>query len=249
MIEYKIVIPTYNRQKELEEKTLSLLKKCQIPSENIYIFVANEEEKLSYESSLSPYYKEIIIGVKGIAEQRMFITDYFPEGTKIVSMDDDLSKLSTISEGKLEEVFNFGEIIEQGFSECEKHNCNLWGISPIGNPFYMRKEVSTNLKFCIGHLFGYINDKSLKTVGKGVKSDYEFTIISWLKYGKVIRLNHICAKTKMYAKGGIGSKADRMNDNLVAVQYLLNKYPKLVIENKLKPGEIRLNWKAKHAQF
>ena len=42
----KIVIPTYNRSNKFE--TILFLKKNNVPIENIYIFLANEEEKKIY---------------------------------------------------------------------------------------------------------------------------------------------------------------------------------------------------------
>ena len=42
----KIVIPTYDRSDRFE--TLSFLKNNNVPIENIYIFLANEEEKGKY---------------------------------------------------------------------------------------------------------------------------------------------------------------------------------------------------------
>ena len=64
MIDYKIVVPTYQRYTFVKEKTLSFLERQNIPKENIYIFVANKEEEKKYLEELRGY--KIIVGRKGI---------------------------------------------------------------------------------------------------------------------------------------------------------------------------------------
>ena len=75
----KIVIPSYNRDRI---QTLDHLKNY-----DVYIFVVEEE----YDKYLSLYPEHnIIVGVKGIMNQRNFITDYFDDGEILVCMDDDI---------------------------------------------------------------------------------------------------------------------------------------------------------------
>jgi len=94
MSDIKFVIPTYNRYEEIQSKTLTTLKEGGVPSEQIYIFVANEEEKEKYEKSTdNTYYNEIIVGELGIRQQRIFISKYFPVGERICSMDDDVEQV------------------------------------------------------------------------------------------------------------------------------------------------------------
>ena len=87
-------IPSYNRPFELKLKTLATLKRHGIDKENIWVFVANQEEYNRYEEKLDPdTYKEIKIGEKGIRNQRKYISQFFEEGIHIVSMDDDIEEL------------------------------------------------------------------------------------------------------------------------------------------------------------
>ena len=53
--DYTIVIPSYKRQKILQEKTLTTLKKYKIPKESIYVFVANQEEYDIYKEFLASH--------------------------------------------------------------------------------------------------------------------------------------------------------------------------------------------------
>ena len=55
---YKIAIPSYKRVDVFANKTLAYLKKTNISLDNVYLFVANEEEKRNYS----------ILGLKNIME-------------------------------------------------------------------------------------------------------------------------------------------------------------------------------------
>jgi hypothetical protein len=75
------------------------------------------------------------------------------------------------------------------------------------------------------------------------KEDYELSIENFLRDHKVIRFNRVCIKFKMYSKnGGIGkSQEERLQDNVRAAQWLLQKYPKWVKLNARRQGEVLLN--------
>jgi hypothetical protein len=88
---YIIVIPSYNRADLLNRKTLKVLNEYHIPRDVIYVFVANKEEEEIYKKTLNPdYYGHLIVGVKGLKNQRNFISSYFKEGQEILNLDDDI---------------------------------------------------------------------------------------------------------------------------------------------------------------
>ena len=98
---YVVAIPSYNRAEIIAKKTLEMLRKGRVPSSQIYIFVANETEHRAYTNAVpKELYGKIVIGVKGITKQRRFIVKYFAEGTKIVSMDDDVEKFLRLTPGE-----------------------------------------------------------------------------------------------------------------------------------------------------
>ena len=91
---YIIVIPSYNRVDIIQVKTLALLRRHGISSTKINIFVANQEEYDLYNKTINKQlYNKLIIGVIGLKNQRNFIMKYYPEGTHIVQMDDDLDNI------------------------------------------------------------------------------------------------------------------------------------------------------------
>ena len=97
MTDYVIAIPSYKRADTLNKKTLNLLKKTDIQhKEKVYIFVADEDEYEIYKAKINPAdYHSLIIGRHTLKAQRNFILEYFPLGTKIMNLDDDLYDLQS----------------------------------------------------------------------------------------------------------------------------------------------------------
>lgn len=219
---YIVVIPSYKRAQLLKEKTMKTLIEGHVNPKNIYIFVANQEEKLEY-VKIFPNIK-VIVGVPGITAQRKFIINYFPENKEIVSIDDDVSALITC-DGT---ITNIDVFFKKAFKDLHDHKLKLWGVYPTPNPFYMKgaKPVTTSLKFIIGTLHGFINDHSIKTSDIKEKEDVEYSILHYQKYKGVLRYNHVSMKTKFKNPlGGLGGIEKRFQDNKDAAEYLHEKYP------------------------
>ena len=244
---YKIAIPTYQRSSELVQKTLKTLNDGGVSKDIIYIFLANEEEKKIYEEVVpKDLYNELIIGIKGIANQRNFIRNYFEIGENIVSIDDDVQTISKLHDDKLVKINDLDPFFNSTFDTLIKNKLFLWGVYPVSNPFFMKgvkHPETTSLKFVIGVLHGFIvrHDKKLltSTDAEG-KEDYEMSILNYLKDGGVYRFNHITIKTKFNAKGGLGR--DRFDMNKKSADYLKNTYPDLITIFHRKNGmtEVRL---------
>lgn len=239
-IDFIIAIPTYQRYNELNLKTLNTLKRFNISSKKIFIFVANDNEKMEYEKYISPDdYNEIVVGVLGITAQRNFITQYFPDGLYIISMDDDIESIMNMGI----EINDFNELIQSNYHLMDSHNCDTWGIYPVNNVFFMKsqKEFTYSFKFIIGCLYGFINNKNYVLSNEcQCKEDYERSFLSYINRGAIMRCNHISVKTKFYAVGGLGKDRDIIN--VKAVEYLVNTYPLYFARKYRKNGreEIRV---------
>lgn len=83
---YKIAIPSYSRSDIIKNKTLNTLERFNIPKSLIYIFVVQEEYDLY--NSLD---YNVIVGNKGLINQRKFIENYFNENELIICIDDDIT--------------------------------------------------------------------------------------------------------------------------------------------------------------
>jgi hypothetical protein len=140
---YNIAIPSYQRSQQLREKTLLLLYKHKIPLEKITIFVANEAEHHKYQHMLksTPYDGvKLIVGVPGMGAVRNFIRSYYPVGTRVFHMDDDLVDiLRKKSDKVMLPVQNLEtEVILRGFEALETYNANIFGIYAAANPMFMK---------------------------------------------------------------------------------------------------------------
>jgi hypothetical protein len=246
MSNYIVAIPSYKRENVLATKTLKTLKDGGVPASKIQIFVANAEERDNYEKAVpKDLYDKIVVGVKGITEQRKFIIKHFPEKQYVVSIDDDVERLEKMKGDKLAKITNVDKFFKDAHADMTKIGLYIWGIYPVRNPFFMKPNVSTGLKFIIGTMYGFINrhDKSLEPSSKiKEKEDVEQSILYYLKDGGVLRYNHTTIKTKFHSEGGLGKTEGRFENNKVAAAYLAKTYPDLVSVFHRKNGmaEIRL---------
>jgi hypothetical protein len=253
---YIIAIPSYKRAELLKLKTLAVLQKYKIPRNVIYIFVADkEEEKVYTETIPSDMYHKIIVGEKGLKNQRNFISRYFPKGQEIVNLDDDIYGFNSLvykpktkkslrksltkndktykynkQDGYLISLPNLDLFFKNGFQILKQHNLFLWGIYPINNAYFMTPQITHDLRLIVGPCWGNINrhDKELiLTIDE--KEDVERTLQYYVKDGGVVRFNNISAQTTYYTtKGGMQSLGrDRKQDALQSALYLNKKYPEL----------------------
>lgn len=228
---YEIAIPSYKRAATLKEKTLSLLTRHNINPEKVTIFVADEEEKVKYEQTLkdTPYNK-IVVGIVGMGAIRRFIQQYYPEGTYVMSFDDDLSEcMKKIDDKTMVPVTNLEqEVIVRGFTACEENNAYLFGIYAAANPMFMKNRIAVGLYYCIGSCWGVINrhDTDL-SVTLDDKEDFERTLQHYVKDGKVVRLDDITVKSKYYTEEG-GMQVARTTERILkSAENLVERFPEL----------------------
>jgi hypothetical protein len=235
MSDYIIAIPSYKRADVCRDKTLEMLHKNHIPSNKIFIYVANKEEYEEYKKVLDKSkYNKLIVGIKGLVPQRQFIMSQWPEKKHIVFFDDDVATidltLSPMYRGKSLETFFKG-----AFEECKKQQSYIWGVYPVFNPFFRkgREEISTCLNYIVGAFYGIINRPNLKAIQltltkeNGQKEDVERTIKYFINDGIVLRFNRIGFTTVYYNPNGsgLGTFKDRLKPMLEASQKLLKTYP------------------------
>lgn len=244
--DWVVVVPSYNRVEILKEKTLALLKDYNIPKDKIYVFVANEEQKKLYDDGIGSDVGHVIVGVKGLVPVRNFIFDYFPKGQAIVSFDDDVKGfLKMINPKKAVKLESLKEMINRGFSECDKAGAKFWGVYPVANPFFMKQSVSTDFKFVIGSFWGCYNPgKEIQTpYGTGEKEDYQRTILFWERDHVIVRLNDVAIQTGTYKTPGGLQEGDRLDREQKTVASMLKKWPEYIKPNpsrKSKFPELRL---------
>ena len=230
-MEYKIAVPSYKRANTVKEKTLALFTRHKINPELVTIFVANEEEYKVYSETLKDTpYNNIVIGEVGMGAIRRFIQKYYPEGTRVMNFDDDLSEcLQKIDDKIMLPVVDLEQdVIIRGFKACEEHGANLFGIYAAANPMFMKKRIAVGLYYCIGSCWGLItrHDEDL-SVQLDDKEDFERTLQHYVKDGKVVRLDDITVKSKYYTEDG-GMQVTRTNDRILkSAENLIERFPGL----------------------
>ncbi len=216
----------------------------------IYLFVANQEQYRFYEEAIpKSMYKAIVIGKKGITNQRIFIANYFDEGQYVISMDDDVEEFQMLRGDKLVKLGNVAGFFENAYKLLKTNKLYIWGIYPVRNPFFMYNEITMDLRFLIGVTFGFItrHDRRLRpSINAETKEDYEQTILYYKMDGGVLRFNNITAKTKFNAPGGLGT--DRYERNKSAAEYLFKTYPDIITVFQRKNGthEVKLKKLPQH---
>ena len=147
------------------------------------------------------------------------------------------------SQNKIIELKNVDKFFKDAFSLLKKENLYLWGVYPTNNPFFMDNKVTTDLRFIIGVVHGYIvrKDKSLRPSKQSLsKEDIHQSILYYLKDGGVLRFSNVSFKTVFNAPGGLGT--NRYGMNKTAQEYLCKTYPNLA-KKKFRPDgtpEVRL---------
>jgi hypothetical protein len=248
---YIIAIPSYNRPDLIQVKTLALLHRHGIPATKINIFVANQEQHDLYKAKVPSWlYGKLVIGVIGLRNQRNFIMDYYPDGTHIVQMDDDLDKImeliiephsasrasrratrkSSKSTRRTRPIINLDEFITRAFEICHKKGIFLWGVYPLANARFMSPKMTTDLRFIVGPFWGIINrQRPDLRITIDEKENAERTLQHYTIDGAVLRFNNVGIETRYYKnKGGMQDEGkNRKEEALKSVYYLHKKYPKL----------------------
>lgn len=244
-MEYVVAIPSYHRSETCRTKTLAMLAKHQIPKNKIHVYIVREDEN-EYTKFKSEY-GHLVIGKKGLVQQREFIMNQFHPNKYILFLDDDIESIDL----SLSKFKTLDQFIHDAFRITKENNAFIWGVYPVFNPFFRkaRSEMTTCLNYIVGAFYGIINrplNKRLAltlTKENGQKEDVERTIKYFIEDGLVVRFNRVGFVTKYYGKtGGLGTFEDRLKPMKVASELLQRKYPEYgsILTKKNGMTEFRL---------
>jgi hypothetical protein len=203
----RYAVPSYRRSHGCKERTVKTLRRLGVADEQITIFVADEQDLDEYCSKIKGI--SVVLGEKGLINQRRFYNRYYKKGEEIVNVDDDLYDLKCVnSGGKLESYQgSMNDVARYAFDSCSSYGAKLWGIAAYENGFYMKRCTTAGLRYVCGILHGsYAGDSTMLGDDRPLVSsgeDFETTLRSFKKYGVVIRLDWLCPKTKYFAPGGM----------------------------------------------
>lgn len=257
-------IPSYQRSSLLPSKTLALLSHFQVPMQNVYVFIV-EDDKYAYETSLISYLQQGVhleIGPLGLHHMRNHIRLYFPEGCELIQLDDDIEdfymmqedpNIADIKSCKRYPLYKmiaqqFHSMIEMAFNDLRKYKLHLFGIYPVKNGYFMKDldEKTIDLRFCVGVFWGCINQHKIELqLELEEKEDVERTLRYYIQDKGVLRYNRIVPKTNYYkTPGGMQARPySRIESSKISCDYLLTHfkpYCKLYTSKKSGIYEIRL---------
>ena len=236
MFDFEIAIPSFNREDILPKKTLKMLYDLGVNSNKIRIFLKDDEQLEKYKKSCGENYQYELTGQSGILATRNYLQVYYHEiNTKsdgVLFIDDDLTKFTELGKPITKP---FLELIEYFFIETKKRGARLWSVNALNNDFFMKDNISTNLKYCIGAFKGVILDRTRDTIlcDVGHFEDFQFTFEYFLEDGVVVRFNKYGITTKYFElKGGIcgslGGMEERQKEMEENGKYMIERYGDMV---------------------
>jgi hypothetical protein len=191
---FYIAIPSYRRTTTLVKKTLMMLLKAEMPGDNITIFVASEEEAEMYRQFVI---FPVVVGLPGIHQQRSFIENYYPVGSRVLCVDDDVSKI------KMKVQMPLAQAVDRMFDITAKEGAAMWGINPCSHTLGLKDEYTVGLSYCIGAFQGIIiKDPKLETSPSPFYEDFWRTVKAYQRDGKVVRFNGLAPVTRYFTEAG-----------------------------------------------
>ena len=247
----KICIPSYNRLSGVQAKTLKLLHQYECGS--FYIFVSTEKD---YEEYKKEDIGDIVLVPEefaGIGAVRSYIVnEWSADKEHIVMIDDDIEMVKDLHGAEV----NVKDFFENFFIKLKEENLFFGGVPLCSNPFFMKDEWSTKLKYISGAIQFVRIDKSRPIIDCRYRmyEDYVYDILYFKRDGGCVRYNGCAPITKNYnPDGGIAGEMGGMDKRLdceAVADEIIDRFGNKVVKKywkKLGRGpacfNLRLNWR------
>ncbi len=237
MIRY--AIKSHARTDVLKAQTLRVLEAGGVPLDAVHVFVSGAVQRELYERDVGPLGPRVVeVQVPGVMAAVAAIQRYFPEGSNVVHLDDDVRSLVRLEDGVLAELEpgRLAGIVDSAFAECAAAGARLWGIYPVANKMFMGTATTRDLRFVWAGCYGFISDGArAEAPSVEMKDDFERSIRSYVRCGAVVRLNWLAAKTRFFTKaGGTGEDPKRLEAHLRDAHLLASCWPEFCFLAKKK---------------
>jgi len=257
-VDYYVAIPSYKRSNIIQKCSLQFCIQHGVLIHKIHIFVATDDPEVDAYLAIRQTYPDIHIHVDGpigLHHMRNYISRFFPDGTLLLCMDDDIKDMYFMEEdlsvenkmsSKRYPLYNltcemFQSWIETAFTTLMLGNARLFGVYPVRNGYFMKDlpYLTTDLRFCVGAFWGCVNDRSI-LINIEEKEDFERTLLYYEKHDSVHRYNHITIRTDYYTTpGGMQARPrSRAESSRESCQYLVDRFPKLCRYHRTKSSGI-----------
>lgn len=235
--DYVIAIPSYRRADRLPSRTLTTLERLGLNErERVTVFV-DEDEADVYRAALDDGW-QVAVAPRGLVPTRRFYChDYYPPGTPIINMDDDIDEVLARTDGgkTIPWQGTLDQLAAMGFGMCDGLGVGLWGICGYNNGLYMHDEAVAGLRYILGAVFGTFGGHTNGLESDDIPEsgeDFERSLHYFTHDGAVVRLDWLSQRTTNFAAGGIrarlGGYAERDRDHASKLRAIALRYPKLV---------------------
>jgi len=247
---YRIAIPTKGRSHLIAKQTIGFLVKNKIDISKVDIFVGSKEEADDYKKVLSEIYKNpyIIHEQKDLMSIVNYIHDYYKNKTDVkwlLRLDDDIINIIDKNNRGIQGLDKF---IKEMFKITEENSLSLWGINAYDNPFFFKDTITTNLKYIVGCLNGWVirRDRFDLITCSSHYEDIIMTCEAFIRDGGVVRNNGYGIITKYFGPGGMNCSKEeveqRKKDSLEIGLEVASRYGDMVrLVKKKDMYDIRLN--------
>ena len=249
----KICIPSYNRLNGIKTKTLKLLHQYDVA--NINIFVSTQKDYDEYKKEDIGNIVLVPEEYKGIGAVRSYIVnEWAADKDHVVMMDDDIELVKDLHGAEVD----VKDFFENFFIKLEEEDLFFGGLPLCSNPFFMKDEWSTKLKYISGAIQFVRVDKSREKIDCRYRhfEDYVYDILYFKRDGGCVRYNGCAPITKNYnPDGGIAGEMggmDKRLDSEAVADEIIDRFGNKCVSKywkKLGRGpacwNMKLNWRCK----
>jgi len=228
-----VAIPTHRRPRAILNHALRQLRASSFAPADVHLFLSDAEDERAYRDSgaSSGHTVHVCDGTRTATDKFNAIHDTFAPGTRVLVMEDDVVAIAGVAGQNVKrEVADLRDLADTGFGLARG---GLWGVTPHDNAFMFQKSVRYGLNLVVAHVFGYTAsaDPALRVTQRS-KTDYERTLLYWLRDGFVCRVPGygVRAASSYTLEGGMQANMDkvaRAAAEAEAVGYLTTRFAHL----------------------
>jgi hypothetical protein len=252
-IEFKLVIPSFDRPTELCGNTLSLLRRDGVPLDRINVFVSplaaspgGTPEWYRYvEECKKHHFSEVHVrpGGRTLEEQMVAAMEWVGTGYMIV-MSDTVRSIQTRQDtpGSTTRMIPAPKgtvlaLIEHGFQLLRATGCTAWSVNPSHNPWQLSVlSITRRLGLLDGNLMGMFlppNWRKMQVAsGHGLIYDVEWSASLWSNGHRFCRYQGVCCDHIYRRPGGqatlMKDATKRRQRETQAIKACAKKFPSLL---------------------
>lgn len=242
-------IPSYDRADR--QLFLAYLKRLGYTRDSIYISTQCERDRDAYMERYGADAHVIYRPGSNVCDNKNTLADELAcSGAHVVFVSDKVKGVQYLAKGGKVRTIETRELLERfiayGFGMAERHRCQVWGVYPTNNAYFMEQSASVD-KMLLGCFMGFRPGFRLRfDPAFPLKEDFELSLRVIRDGGHTLRFNNICLDATFHTKGGChamwNSEGDKVN--AACCKRMLAKYGNLVAPHATRRNELRYTGKS-----